>query len=152
MEVGPSDFGDSLLKGAYSWVVLPPRPYSSELLVYRSAIYPQWKTFKYGLGGRLPESLAGLSDLQSNLPPMTTLVGHVLLSPGLKTLHLIVSRYNRPLSQPTSLRTKGSLSDMIIPQRKLLVSCTDPLSPTGLFIPSKSQKCNRSGVGNASSK
>ena len=27
--------------------------FSSELLVYRSAIYPQWKTFKYGLGGRL---------------------------------------------------------------------------------------------------
>ena len=26
---------------------------SSELLVYRSAIYPQWKIFKYGLGGRL---------------------------------------------------------------------------------------------------
>ena len=25
----------------------------TELLVYRSAIYPQLKTFKYGLGGRL---------------------------------------------------------------------------------------------------
>ena len=40
--------------------------------------------------------------------------------------HLIFSRYNSPLSQPTSLRSKGSLSD--IPQRKLLVSCTDPLA------------------------
>ena len=27
----------------------------TDLLVYRSAIYPQWKTFKYGLGGRLPK-------------------------------------------------------------------------------------------------
>ena len=26
---------------------------ATELLVYRSAIYSQWKTFKYGLGGRL---------------------------------------------------------------------------------------------------
>ena len=27
--------------------------FPTELLVYRSAIYPQWKTFKYCLGGRL---------------------------------------------------------------------------------------------------
>ena len=27
--------------------------FQTELLVYCSAIYPQWKTFKYGLGGRL---------------------------------------------------------------------------------------------------
>ena len=27
--------------------------FPTELLVYRSAIYPQWKTFKYDLGGRL---------------------------------------------------------------------------------------------------
>ena len=27
--------------------------FSTELLLYRSAIYPQWKTFRYGLGGRL---------------------------------------------------------------------------------------------------
>ena len=27
--------------------------FPTELLVYRSTIYPQWKTFEYGLGGRL---------------------------------------------------------------------------------------------------
>ena len=27
--------------------------FPTDLLVYRSAIYPLWKTFKYGLGGRL---------------------------------------------------------------------------------------------------
>ena len=31
--------------------------FSTELLVYRSAIYPQWKTFKYGLGGRLSRDM-----------------------------------------------------------------------------------------------
>ena len=27
--------------------------FSTDLIVYLSAIYPHWKTFKYGLGGRL---------------------------------------------------------------------------------------------------
>ena len=27
--------------------------FPTDLLVYHSAIYPQWKTFKYGVGGRL---------------------------------------------------------------------------------------------------
>ena len=27
--------------------------FPNTLLVYRSAIYPQWMTFEYGLGGRL---------------------------------------------------------------------------------------------------
>ena len=35
------------------------RLFPTELLVYRSAIYPQWKTFKYGLGGRLQRTLFG---------------------------------------------------------------------------------------------
>ena len=30
--------------------------FPTDLLVYRSAIYPQWKTFKYGLGGRLGQA------------------------------------------------------------------------------------------------
>ena len=33
--------------------------FPNDLLVYRSAIYPQWKTFKYGLGGRLAASELG---------------------------------------------------------------------------------------------
>ena len=31
--------------------------FPTDLLVYRSAIYPQWETFKYGLGGRLQFTL-----------------------------------------------------------------------------------------------
>ena len=31
--------------------------FPTDLLVYRSAIYPQGRTFKYGLGGRLPRSI-----------------------------------------------------------------------------------------------
>ena len=35
--------------------------FPTDLLVYRSAIYPQWKTFKYGLGGRLAKILRDTS-------------------------------------------------------------------------------------------
>ena len=35
----------------------------TDLLVYRSAIYPQWKTFKYGLGGRLSRCMPVIQAL-----------------------------------------------------------------------------------------
>ena len=36
--------------------------FSTDLLVYRSAVYPQWRTFKYGQGGRL-----GMQQLRPEL-------------------------------------------------------------------------------------
>ena len=34
--------------------------FPTELLVYRSAIYPQGRTFKYGQGGRLAKTMTGV--------------------------------------------------------------------------------------------
>ena len=40
--------------------------FPTDLLVYGSAIYPQWKTFEYGLGGRLRKIMMHQTKFQSS--------------------------------------------------------------------------------------